>query len=344
MSNAATTLDTMQASLDELLKAADAHGTMRKAMGGVDIDTYGHTDERGKTSGGYAEASDAGKGVDLSDEAIVGKMSEVGLNAMQASALLGFMKQNGMMGRADGESGGNFFDHERPSPTGKMKGKAGGPPMPPFKGAADDDMDEDEGDEDEGDEDEMPQVGKRGMRKSFSDDFSADSDIAETVDVSPFLEAVTARTVDALDSLNKSMRRSERKQGEVNAAMAGAMYQMGTLLKSQSRVIDALSQRLGLVERQPAPARGAVTLSGAQAMQKSLLGGGAGSTLKKSEMLSTLSYMRIEKGMKEINGRAIGDVIYAFEGGGIINPEDASTIERFLTTHPAEAQKAKTFA
>lgn len=328
MSNA-TTIDTMQASLDELLKAADAHGTMRKAMGGVDIDTYGHTDERGKTSGGYAEVGDAGKGVDLSEEAIVGKMSEIGLNAMQAGALVGFMKDGG------------FFDHERPSPTGKMKGKAGKgaqPPTPPFVGDADEDFGGEDEDEDEDDE-ESEEMGK-SFRKSFADD----SDIADTVDVSPFLEAVTSRTVESLDALNKSLRRSERKQGAVNAAMAGAMYQMGSLLKSQARVIDALSQRLGLVERQPEAPRGAVTLSGAQAMQKSLGAGGAGGTLRKSEMLSALSYMRLEKGMKEINGRSLGEVIYAFEGGGIINPEDAATVERFLATHPAEAQKAKTYA
>lgn len=329
---ATTNLDTMQASLDELLRAADAHGTMRKAMGGVDIDTYEHTDERGKVTGKLPEASDAGKGVDLSEEAIVGKMSEVGMNAAQVAHLVGYMKEGG------------FFNHERPSPTGKMKGKAGGapPPMPPFKGDADEDFDGDDAEpDDDADDEPAPPVGKK-MRKSFAEDFASDPDIAETVDVSPFLEAVTSRTVEALDGLSKSMRKSETRQSGVNAAMAGALYQVGTLLKSQSRVIDALSQRLGLVEQTPLPGKGATTLTGAQALHKSLGGGGGGGgSLKKSEILSTLSYMRMEKGMKEINGRAIGDVIYAFEGGGVINPEDAATVERFLVTHPNEAAKAK---
>lgn len=342
MGQNATTLDAMQASLDELLRAADAHGTLRKAMGGVDIDTYGHTDERGKTSGGYAEAGDAGKGVNLAEQAIVGKMSEAGLNAAQIGHLVGYMKDGG------------FFDHERPSPKGKMHGYASdemdedggqGPSMPPFKGKADEEMDDEEEDEEEGeeDEDEEEPVGKRSMRKSFARDFASDPDISETVDVSPFLEAITSRTVSGLDSLSKSLRKSERRQDRVNGALAGALYQMGTLLKSQSRVIDALSSRLGIVERQPASGRGATTLTGAQAMQKSFVGGGAGGSLKKSEVLSALSYMRMSKGMNEINGRAIGDVIYAFEGGGIIQPDDLATVERFLATHPAEAAKAKNF-
>jgi hypothetical protein len=139
------------------------------------------------------------------------------------------------------------------------------------------------------------------------------------------------------------MRKSEHKQNGVNAALAGAMYQVGSLLKSQSHVIDELSKRLGLVERAPLPGKGATTLSGAQAMQKSLGNGGGspGEGLRKSEILATLSYMRMEKSMKEINGRAIGDVIYAFEGGGVINPEDVATVARFLATHPNEAAKAK---
>jgi len=104
------------------------------------------------------------------------------------------------------------------------------------------------------------------------------------------------------------------------------------------------TERLGIVERQPLSAKGATSLQGAQALHKSLSGGGQGGSLKKSEVLGALSYMRIEKGMKEINGRGIGDVIYAFEGGGVINPEDAATVERFLNTHPAEAAKAKSYA
>lgn len=348
-----TTLDALEGSLDDLLKAAGAHASLRKAMGGVDIDTYGHTDERGKTSGGYAEASDAGKPIDLSEEAIVGKMSEAGMNAAQVAHVVGYMKRGGMFGRAgagidarehpEGSGqGGEFFDHERPSPSGKMKGKAQKPPMPPFTGKADDDMDdEDEGDEDEGGE-QPPFMGKGKMRKSFREDFLGDQDIADTVDVSPFLEAVTTKTVEALDGIASRLHKSESRQGRYNESMAKAMYQIGGLLKSQARVIDALSTRLGIVERTPNAPKGALT--GAQAMQKSLgANNGGGASLKKSEVLSTLSYMRMSKGMKDINGRAIQDVIYALDGGGIIQPEDIQSVERFLATHPAEADKAKSF-
>ena len=49
----------LSASLDELVKAADATDVV-KSYGGTNVETSGHVDERGQAGGGMAEAGDMG--------------------------------------------------------------------------------------------------------------------------------------------------------------------------------------------------------------------------------------------------------------------------------------------
>jgi hypothetical protein len=227
-----------------------------------------------------------------------------------------------------GEADGGFFSHTRPSPTGKMSGK---PPMPPFGGKA-------------------KGYGKSGgfsgepLTKSL-DALRSDPDIGDAIDVSAYLEGMTARVAEQLDSLAKGIHGGHSEQRKVNREFAAALWQTGKLVKSQAQVINALGQRLGLVESAPAPARGVQDPRRAQALAKSMPGeaGAGGGRLGKSEILNTLSYMLLEKGVKEINGQSTREVIGLFEGGNVIAPETVGAVESFLRQHPGENQKARSF-
>lgn len=345
-----TSLDALDASLGDLLKAASriTGEPLNKGGDGVSIDNSGTTGSDGKQGGGQGSMSDAGKVEDL----MIGKLTAAGFNAAQASSIVGMMKDVG---------GGSFFSHTRPSPTGgkggEMTGKARKPPVPPFAGAADDDFGgDDEGGDDEGDGDEDDEAGgpamrgKRRMGKSasFDEQFRADPDIGEVVDVSPFMETLTARTTEALDSLNKSLRKSVRRSDEQFALLAKSTVALGTLVKAQQGVISEMGRRLGVVERQPAPQKGVTALSGThQPMNKSMPNeaGAGGSTLRKSEVASVLTYMHLEKGMKEIGGRKIAtELVPLVESSGEVPANIVGEVQNFLRRNPGEANLAKSYA
>jgi hypothetical protein len=160
------------------------------------------------------------------------------------------------------------------------------------------------------------------------------------------MEAITTKVVQSLDGLKKSMKNGRDKQEGVNTAMAAAMYQMGNLVKSQSRVIDELGSRLGMVERQPAAApKGVQNPAQAAALSKGMPGeagdnGGGVGQLNKSEMASALSYMRFEKGMDAINGEPIGQLAAFAESGGDISKSVCEYMDKWLATHPQERAQA----
>ena len=213
-----------------------------------------------------------------------------------------------------------------------------------FMSADDEKEDEEEDEEEEGDK---PDFGKSTDFASSMDSFREDQDLADTIDVSPFLEALTARTADAIDGVRKSAGQFEGQQNHVNQKLALALHQVGTLVKSQHAIIQTLGERLNLVERTPAAPRGATQLSGAQPLTKSLpgeLGAGSGEKLKKGEILSTLNFMSLEKGIKEINGTSTSELVYLFEGGNVIEPRTVEAVESFLKTHPNEAVAARQYA
>jgi len=330
-----TTIDALDASLDDLLKAArHITGEALNKGDGVQIDNSGTFGSDGKQGGGQGSTSDAGKVEDL----MIGKLSAGGFNAAQIGQIVGMMK--------DASGGGSFFSHTRPSPSGKgdeMSGKARKPKMPPFAASADDDFEEEE--EEEDDDAGGPAFGKSD---SFRDQFRADPDIGDVVDVSPFMETLTARTTDALDSLAKSLRKSNRQRDGQFAKLAETTVGLGRLVKSQQSVIKELGARLGIVERQPAaPTRGATTEAQAQALNKSMPNevGGAGTSLRKSEVASVLTYMNCEKSMKSIAGRNIAtEIVPLVESSAEVPAAILAEVHSFLRRNPGEATAAKTYA
>lgn len=216
-------------------------------------------------------------------------------------------------------------------------------------GKQEDDEEDDEGEESEKSfyEDDFDYGYEQEDIAKSMDHFRADPAIADTIDVSPYLESLTVGVADQIDGLTKSQQVFQLSQNEVNRHMAAAMAQMGTMIKSQAAVIEELGSRLGLVERQPSAPRAALTTGRAQAMAKSMpneAGNGYGSQLTKSELKSTLTYMNLEKGIKSINGRSTSEIVCLYEGGAPIDGKVVEAAQRFLQTNPHEADAARSYA
>lgn len=330
--------DALIASLDQLVKAAGAEGVVSKLKKGG-IVYSGFEDERGKQGGGGASASDAG-GL---EQMMIGKLVAGGMSqemaAKATSDLMGLINASGLVGKQEDEEEEEGEEDEE----GEMSGYARGymDAQKKFGKSMSGGDEEDEG------EDETPAVpAPKALRKSHAQQFSEDNDISEGVDASPFLEALTAKTTASLDGLTKSMQAGHARQGSVNKAIAGALYQMGSLVKSQASVINQLGNRLGMVERAPAAApKGSTSLKGAQAMAKSIgAGNGEGSeSLTKSEAASALSYLRFEKGVETIEGERTGALAVMAESGGTLSKSVHEYVSRYLATHPNERKAATTY-
>lgn len=313
-----TTVDSLDASLNDLLKAARATQTVDSIIKSEGLQIEGGVGDD------FAGTSDAGK----LDDMMIAKMTAAGFSPAQAKAMVGFM--------------GEMINHDRPSPTGK--GKMKGKQMAFGDDEGGEEPEEEPEEQEEPEEEEAPAKRKGKLAKSFHEQFVEDSDIANALDVSPFIEALTLRTTEALDSIQKSVRKGRSDQDRVNKAMAIALVQVGTLCKSQAHVINELGKRIGIVERTPNAQKGAT--SGAQALHKSMpgeAGPGAGD-LRKGELVSTLSYMNLEKGIREIGGEKMSDIIVKAEAGNIVPPSVLAAAQTFLRTHPMEADTAKRYA
>jgi hypothetical protein len=323
------TVEGLSSALDDLVKAADATDLI-KGDGG--IEHSGHYDERGKVGGGRASGSDAG-GL---DNMMIAKLTEAGIDAGTIAAFQDFVaKAKDTDDDADEEPDNDEDDemsgemreviadmHAYAKKNGSMNG------YPGF------------GKSDDGGYGEP-------LVKSM-DEFRNDRDIADAIDVSPYLEAMTARTADQIDGLRKAISSGFGNQTEVNRHIAAAMHQMGTLVKSQASVIGELGKRLNIVESQPLPAKGATTRTGAQALAKGMPGeaGGpaaGGESLSKSELLSTLTYMNLEKGIKNIGSQRTSEAIYLLEGGNKVDNAVINAANAFLSQNPTEAQAARIY-
>jgi len=191
MSETAIDLDSLDASLDDLMKAADAADVkdrlMKSVRGEHPKTTETHREDpthvepgRGDVGGGMASMSDAGP----LDDLMIGKMIASGVPASVVSDFVAYMSDE-----------------------------------------------EDDGDEDEDDMDEYEKGGWSGdeepLAKSHFDELREDSDIGPGVDASPFMEALTMRTAHSLDAMSKSLRTTASKQANFNTAMGGSVYQLG---------------------------------------------------------------------------------------------------------------------
>lgn len=206
----------------------------------------------------------------------------------------------------------------------KKKEKGEQPSMPPF-----------------GKSETAPQTQEPGkLAKSLTED----PEISEAMDASPFMEALVARTTGAIDTLEKSLHAIEQRSCEREVATARAMLEIGKLVKSQASIISELGKRLGVMERAPvAQPKGRTGTNGAQPLNKSGVDTPPGGELRKSEVLSTLTYMNLEKGIKNINGVPTYQLAGMFEGGNIIDEHTLGAVRQFLAENPREAQAAKSY-
>lgn len=304
-------VDGLMASLEDLVKAADAVETrdlLLKAESAGKIQTG--------TGDSLAGPGDAGS----IEEMMIAKMSELGITG-DVGAL------SNLAAFASG-----MFQAQRPSATGKRRrGKADGD----FEGG------EEEPDGDEGDEGNFGRAQPAFLQKSFTEQFRSDPAINEAIDVSPFLEAIASRNADGLDSLAKSLHREATKNDKFQKAVAVAMFQVGSLVKSIREENAQLRARLGIVENTPNPPRGITGT--AKPLVKALPGGGDASKLSKREVVNTLSYMNIVKGMKNIGTQKTCDVLVKAEAGSVISPEAMEAVTKFLRENPNDAAMAKAY-
>ena len=316
------TLESIDGALVDLIKAAEATD-LAKAYGGVAIDQNPHVDNRGQTTGGYPEKGDVG----VLDSMMVGKMQgaliDAGFSADAIAAFMGEAAEVGKMGKP-ADMSGSVGTNPRVSPP------AHGNTLAKMTGKQEDEEDEEDEEEEE------------GVGKSF-DAFRSDPAIGDAIDVSPFLESLVQRTSERMDELGKSLMHQGARQDEVNKSMAVAVYGIGQLVKGMAPVLEALDTRLQLVERQPMPQKGHTNLTGAQPVRKSFGAGDGAPQLTKSQVLRTLSYLNLEKGMRDIGGRPTAEIIYQYEGGGDLSPQALQTVHQYLATHPNEAQVALTY-
>ncbi len=131
--------------------------------------------------------------------------------------------------------------------------------------------------------DDNPQI-VDDLTKSFTDN----EPIQKALDVSEYLEAQHGATVDALTALGSILEKSETRQHNYNIILAKAVHQTGELLK-------AVSQRMGIIERQPAHAprsRGVGQPAAGNAIEKSFAGDPpADEQMSKSEILDAMEGM-----------------------------------------------------
>lgn len=202
------------------------------------------------------------------------------------------------------------------------------------------------GEEEEDDEDEMDKGNfseYEPMEKSFRETLEDHLEPSESdmVNVTPYLDGLTSALGEQLDGLHKSVQSGQSQQGQVNKSMAAAVHQMGSLLKSQATLINALGQRLGLVERTPASAPRGITGTAAPLNKSMPREVGAGSIqLTKSNTLSTLTYMNLNKGMSQINGVSTSDLITGLEAGDVFDERTHGAVQDFLKSCTPEERKA----
>ena len=309
------TAEGLTKSLDDLIAVADATDALAKGDANG-VEHSGHNDERGKVGGGRTSSTGG------LDRMMIAKMAESGIDASTIANFEAFMVGK----QTDDDEDDEEMDAEmKAKMKARMRGRMGADPAGTGYDKSAYDVDD--------------------LSKSSLEGYREDNDIADAIDVSPYLEAMTARTADQIDAVRSTLSKGLGDQAAVNQAMALATYEMGTLIKSQTKVIAALGQRLGLVETQPAPARGATSLQGAQAMQKSLAGeaGGGENQLSKSDLCRVLNYMKLEKGENTIAGQNTTEAVCMLEAGGSISQDVMDAAHRFVSQNPNEAQLAKSF-
>jgi len=312
--------DDLAKSLQALTQVARTTSAMAKGEDGANNVAHSGTMSDGKPSGGgRGSVSDAG----ALETLMIAKMSEAGASASFIAKMVKKLRE----GDDEDEDmqafmGANLQDPSdiqvpRPSPTNKSMRE------------------------------------ENTLRKAM-EEMRDVPEINDAVDVSSYLEGLTATVAEMVDGMRKSITAGQGKQDKFNHGMAKAVVGLASLVKSQSAhlaqqssINKVLAERLGIVERAPvAQPRGATTLPQAAALAKGLpaeAGGSAVGDLRKSEVISTLGYMNLEKGMKDIYGHKTVDILCQYEGGGELANEHLQAVRQFLAANPNEAAQARSY-
>lgn len=301
------TVDTsgLESAVRELTKAANETSLNK---GG--IENSGTTSD-GKPAGG-GQTSDFG----ALDDMMIGKMSAAGLDAGTIAMFGQFLAA---------KAGEEVDEEDEDEPSGAMA-----PPREPITRKS-----------------QQRARGEQPLNKSTMDQLREDPVLNHNVDVSDYLEHITLRVAEQLDGVRKSMSDDRGAQQRFNAALAKSTVEMAKLVKSQAAVIGEMGRRLGIVERQPvATPKGATTAPRARALQKSMPGeaGQDVGQLRKSELLSTLTYLNLEKGIRHINGQKTSEIVSLYEGGGVLDEATVTFAKGWLSANPGEAEMAKSYA
>lgn len=304
------TPDALDTALESLTKALEGTQAADALVKGGQVYS-GVSDERGKVSEG--SSPDAGKIDSLMIGKMIGRLVNTGVLAAGPN-MAGFA--NGQFGNDD-EDGDGDNDEDDEEMRGAMTAF-----RTQMKGLADAGFFKSE------------KVSESNLRKSFIDEVGDDPEVREAIDASPFMQQLVDATASAIGKLEKSHASKATQQDTLIKATARAVVEVGTMFKS-------LNERLGIVEQTPNAPKGATSLSGARALQKSLAGVGAGqSTLKKAHMLNVMSYMNLVKGIKSIGGRPSVETISKLDSANEISPEAVEEVGAFLTSNEGEALKA----
>ncbi len=119
--------------------------------------------------------------------------------------------------------------------------------------------------------------------------------VQDALDISEYLEGQHDAMLKALGAVGDRLEANQEGQNRFNLVLAKAIHQSGQLIK-------AMSERLGVIERQPArqpKSMGANAPAGGQTLEKGFGGGAPASdpsALSKSDILDTMEEMHLQKG------------------------------------------------
>lgn len=332
---ATTTPEDMQRSLASLEALS---GGIEKAYGGVKIENSGTVGSEGPKGGGQPGASDIGQ----TETLMIGKLVDAGA-ILPTAQLIGFMGDDPSVYGAGRMAG--FM-------TGYEHGKAG-KDMDMGDGKGDDYMDGYKkgflaGHGGDGTFKSESASNETDLFKSGSlyNELRENPETAEALDASAFVESMARGVSDALDQMHKSLREDNANQTRVNHAMIKSQTQLAkAVVEVIAPVVEELGKRLDIIERTPNPQRGATSVSGAKALAKSIPGeaGDGEQKLSKSEVVSTLSYLNLVKGQREIAGQPTSSLVARIESADLIDESTLNHVRQFLAQNPGEADQAKAY-
>jgi hypothetical protein len=162
--------------------------------------------------------------------------------------------------------------------------------------------------------------------KSLNDEITQDSQ--EALDVSPYLREQKEGLEKALGAIGEVIEKSDKRHTELSLLQSRALVEMGTLIKG-------MSERLGVIERQPVRGPKSAGVEPNQVLEKSGPDGEGGDALTKGEISEALDGIMAESMENGRNGltKSGEDIlveISKFEQQSKISPTMFGEVKRFI--------------